>query len=767
MSNLSRRSFLKGAGCSALFGASALAGASALTGCSPKATDPQDAPVQAEAEAPAPDTASGAQSAQAAIAQAQEQLNPQTEGALGSAGACPTLFTSLAVGTHTIENRFFKPGSGTSSISGPTFGPSAYDYFGALADGGCKFFATDSIDTVDVGEVSTRKPTVRTAEGREDAKKFTDAMHEKGATVLSQISGSWSYSPSGTPLASFYENANFPRNEMTVDDIHAWQEAAIRGCTWLKEAGFDGVDINASCDHMFASFMSRFFNKREDEYGPQSFENRSRILCETIRGIREACGDDFIIEVVFSGVEENVEALGEGSECMKIEESREFAKLIEAAGADMIQVRSAFFGNHAIGFFTDLAHVPVAGHTGYGTQMDYTRVASGKVRGDMGGSCALIDVAAAIKEVVSIPVGPVGSMDPRLTPAVIEEYLSQGKIDFIAVNRALIADPSLPNKLKEGRADEITPCNKCCTCFISILPPTDPAAKTCRANPTFARLFKEDGFPEGSAIQPADTTKKVLVVGGGPAGMEAARVAAIRGHQVTLAEAKASLGGTLGFAAMVKGPHERIADYQAYLVAQMDKQGVEVLTNTQVDLAFVQDGGYEAVVVAAGGKRVTPAFADAESLVGIEEASGIAELGQTVVVLGDNVQATDLAAKLVKEGKAVHLVSEADALNYDMDHPSWPRWMNRRWCESKGMVLHFDSTVKSVKDGLCTIEHAGGFTQEIPCDSVVNTVRCEPNTELFDQLVGAGIEAYNVGDSAEPRTIAHATFTGNVAARAL
>lgn len=767
MSNLSRRSFLKGAGCSALFGASALAGASTLAGCAPKATEAQEEPIKTTAEAAPSDISAETQDAQAAIAQAQELLNPQTEGALGSAGSCPALFTNLNVGTHTIENRIFKPGSGTSSISGPTFGPAAYDYFGALADGGCKFFATDSLDTVDVGEVSGRKPTVRTVEGREDAKKFTDAMHEKGATVLSQISGSWNYSPSGVPLASFYENANFPRNEMTLDDIHEWQEAAIRGCVWLKEAGFDGVDINASCDHMFASFMSRFFNKREDEYGPQSFENRSRILCETIRGIREACGKDFLIEVVFSGIEENVEALGESSECMKIEESREFAKLIEAAGADMIQVRSAFFGNHAIGFFTDLAHVPVAGHTGYGTQMDYSRVADGAVRGDMGGSCALIDVAAAIKEAVSIPVGPVGSMDPRLTPEVIEEYLSQGKIDFIAVNRALIADPALPNKLKEGRAEEVAPCNKCCTCFISILPPTDPAAKTCRVNPTFGRLFKENGFSDGSVIQPAAASKKVLVVGGGPAGMEAARVAAIRGHQVTLAETKASLGGTLGFAAMVKGPHERIADYQSYLIAQMDKQGVEVLTGTQVDLAFVKDGGYDAVVVAVGGKRVLPTFPGAETLIGIEEASGIADLGQTVVVLGDNVQATDLATKLVKEGKAVHLVSAANALDYDLDHPSWPRWMNRRWCESKGMTLHFDSTVKTVGNGLCTVEHNGGFTQEIPCDSVVNTTRCEPNTELFDQLVSAGIEAYNVGDSVEPRTISHATFTANLAARAL
>ena len=704
---------------------------------------------------------------QQAIADAQAALNPQAEGALGNSASCPTLFTPLSVGTRTIENRIFKPGSGTSSISGPTFGPAAYDYFGALADGGCKFFSTDSLDTIDIGEVTGKKPTVRTAEGRADAKAFTDAMHAKGATVLSQISGEWQLSSSGEPLTSFYEDANFKRNEMSIDDIHNWQQGAIRGCTYLKEAGFDGVDVNASCDHMFASFLSRFFNKREDEYGPQSFENRSRILCETIAGIREACGDDFIIEVILSGIEENVEMLGEGADCTKVEEACEFAKLVEAAGADMIQVRSSFYGNHAIGFFTDLAHVPVAGHTGYGTQMDFERVGGGVVRGDLGGACALADVAAAMKEVVSIPVGPVGNMDPRLAPDVIEDYLASGKIDFISINRPLIADPELPNKLREDRLGEIAPCNKCCTCFISILPPTNPAAKTCRVNPTFGRLFKDDGFPVGAALPPAEKAKSVLVVGGGPAGMEAARVAALRGHQVTLAEAKSSLGGILTFASLVKGPHERIADFQNYLVGQMDALGITVSYDTAVDADFMKNGGYDAVIIATGGLRTAPVFNGADTLISIEDAAGAADLGETVVVLGDNVQATDLATMLVKQGKFVHLVTENDGLNYDLDHPSWPRWMNRRWCESKGMTFHFSSTVTDVQSGSCTVESSFGLTQTIPCDSVVNTVRCLPVTDLYDTLVASGIEAYNVGDSLNPSTIAHAVATGNQAARAL
>lgn len=760
MSTLSRRSFIKGSGCAALLGAGTVAASAMLGGCAPQ----RMASTQGSSEAT--DTPA-AETPQQAIAEAQASLNPQTDGALGSTAPCPTLFTPLSVGTHTLDNRIFKPGSGTSSISGSTFGPAAYDYFGALADGGCKFFSTDSLDTVDLGEISGRKPTVRTAEGRADAKKFTDAMHAKGATVLSQISGEWKFSSSGVLLTSFFENANFERDEMSIDDIHAWQQAAIRGCTYLKEAGFDGVDVNASCDHMFAAFLSRFFNKREDEYGPQSFENRSRILCETIAGIREACGDDFIIEVILSGVEENVEALGESDACTKIEEACEFAKLIEAAGADMIQVRSSFYGNHAIGFFTDLAHVPVAGHTGYGTQMDYSRVAGGLVRGDLGGANALIDVAAAIKQVVSIPVGPVGSMDPRLTPDIIEDYLASGKIDFISVNRALIADPELANKLRDNRISDIAPCNKCCTCFISILPPTNPAAKTCRVNPTFGRLFKEDGFPEGSALIPAESAKSVLVIGGGPAGMEAARVAALRGHRVTLAEATGSLGGTLTFASLVKGPHERIADFKNYLSGQMDALGVTVLCDTTVDLDFVKTGDYDAAIVATGGQRATPDFAGAETLASIEDAASAAELGQTVVVLGDNVQATDLATMLVKQGKFVHLVSDGDGLNYDLDHPSWPRWMNRRWCESKGMILHFSSTIAEVDDGTCTIESAFGLTQTVPCDSVVNTTRCLPATDLYDSLVANGVEAYNVGDSLEPSTIAHAIATANQAARAL
>lgn len=753
--SMNRRNFLKGAACSAaLFGAF-----SGLSACGLQEQGGANASSQAH---PSTDAAS---SKQGEIIKAQEGLISQDSHGFAATTNCPTLFTSFTVGSHTIENRIFKPSSGTSSISGTSFSPSAYDYFGTLADGGCKFIAIDSINAVDLGEISKKKPTVRTPEGRADAKKFTDHLHAKGATVLTQISGSWTKSSSGTPLASFYENAEFDRKEMSKEDIISWQDAAARGCAWLKEAGFDGVDINASCDHMFASFLSRFFNKRSDEYGPQSLENRARFLTETIQKIRSTCGKDFIIEVLFSGIEGNFEFVGDDGLCTTVSEAKGFAQLIEKAGADMIQVRSSFYGNHAAGFFTDLMHVPAPGHTGYATQYDFELMGNRQVKGDLDGACALIDIAAEIKQAVSIPVGPVGDMDPRLTPDLIDTYLKEGKIDFIATNRSLIADPQWPNKLKAGNRDDITPCNKCLTCFTSILPPSISGAKTCRVNPTFAKLDKD--FKDGSALKPAATQKHVVVAGGGPAGMEAARVLRLRGHNVTLLESTGSLGGLLPCASIVKGPHEKIYDYETYLKSQMEKLGVTVKLDSTATKDTVAELKPDAVIVATGGVHPSLSFKGADKTVPLMDAIEGKVAGDSYVLVGDNVQATDTATMLIKQGKRVTLVCSSNSEQYDLDHPSWPRWQTRRWCQSKGMSIHFESQISEVRDKECVISAKDGTQMVIPCDVVINSERMTPQKSLVDELKQAGYETFVIGDAESPSTISHATYTAHMVARTL
>ena len=174
----------------------------------------------------------------------------------------------------------------------------------------------------------------------------------------------------------------------------------------------------------------------------------------------------------------------------------------------------------------------------------------------------MLDVAREFKDAVSIPVGTVTYMDPAHAPDLFEAALAEGKVDFLLMNRPLTVDPQYANKLKEGRIDEIAPCTRCLHCHFDY----DEEGNTyehCRVNACTQRAFRDD-MPEGFDLPPVGTVKNVMVVGGGPAGMEAARIAALRGHNVTLYEKSGAVGGLLDFASTVKGPHENLSDLRSY-----------------------------------------------------------------------------------------------------------------------------------------------------------------------------------------------------------
>jgi 2,4-dienoyl-CoA reductase-like NADH-dependent reductase (Old Yellow Enzyme family) len=244
---------------------------------------------------------------------------------------------------------------------------------------------------------------------------------------------------------------------MTLEAIRQSIDDVVGASFRALQAGYDGVELNASCTHMLNSFLSRFWNRRTDQYGPQSLENRSRILVEMIQGIKARCGSDFPVVVLYNGREVNVFEVGEDEKCISCEEGIEFAKLFEQAGADLLHIRSVTIGDHAKGFFPELFYLTGAANTGYGHPYDLKRFWPEFVT-KHGGAAGILDTAARIKQAVSIPVMAVGAMDPRLLPDTIESALRDGKIDFVGVNRPLYADPELPNKLAAGKLDEIRPC---------------------------------------------------------------------------------------------------------------------------------------------------------------------------------------------------------------------------------------------------------------------------------------------------------------------
>ena len=319
-----------------------------------------------------------------------------------------------------------------------------------------------------------------------------------------------------------------PTRELSVSEIEAIVGQFADMAERLKKAGFHGIELNAGCNHLLNSFLSRFWNKRQDAYGVGSLESRAKIVVDIIKEVKRLNGKDFAIIALINGAEPGLEKGMTPEECQGI------AKILEAAGADAIHARAEFY-NKPIDpkmrdstQFPDIAFYPETPFP-LGGVVDDSRHGAG----------GWVPLAEAVKKAVSIPVIAIGRLDADLG----EDILRSGKADFISFNRRLMADPELPNKLAEGRLDDIRPCTGCTTCFDNNEKGNPPL---CQVN---AALGKEKEYE----IKPATKVKKVMVVGGGPAGMETARVASLREHEVILYEKERKLGGSMLISSIVKG----------------------------------------------------------------------------------------------------------------------------------------------------------------------------------------------------------------------
>lgn len=740
----SRRSFLKGA---ALTSAAA-AGVMVFPGCSPRTTDDGGSSSKDE------------RAFQESGSQASDR-NPQDDSYTEFTTDYAAVFQPLTINKLTLPNRIVKSSAGSDSIkfAQGEIPRGALTYYEDLAVGGTGFI------WVEQGNIWGAAGIGLSLAQPEDVavwKPLTDMIHSHDALCGMQLLGDvfhFSSSKAHPADLDFNTTSNTP---MTTEEVQEFIERIVSAAENCKAMGFDAVELNASGSHTFDSFLSRFWNtERDDQYGPQTLENRARIVTECIEGIRERCGEDYPIQVLFNPIEENVVQLGDSALCIKKEEGIEFAKLFEKAGANSFHIRSGIFGNHCSAFMTDYFNLPVAGHTAYGTIADFDQHMDGVWEGQRDGVLALMGIAGEIKKNVSIPVGVVGCADPRLAPDLVNDSIASGLIDFVIMNRPLIADPGMPNKLKEGRRDEVAPCAHCLTCFSGSL---EDAPMYCRVNASMTHAYEEE-MPEGTALIEAPTPMKVMVVGGGPAGMEAARIAALRGHVVTLYEKKNTTGGLLSFAASVKGTHEKIEDHKAYLQRQLEVAGVEVVTGEEVDADFVDSVAPDAVVVATGGIRsmVDVPGNDLAHVCSIEDYAS-QELGERVTVVGAGIQAIDFVIYLVKQGKKVTVVHEGPEEDIDKNCPAWVKYSNLSWIRSMGVQIYSGATLEEIDEDAVTISTDYGTVITIPSNNVVSCVDMLPDNTLATKLEDK-YEVHVVGDASMPATIVDAISSGNIAAR--
>jgi len=369
---------------------------------------------------------------------------------------------------------------------------------------------------------------------------------------------------------------------------------------------------------------------------------------------------------------------------------------------------------------------------------------------------------------VSVPVMTVGRLDPMLG----EQALREGKVDFIGMTRRLIADPELPNKIAAGRLDDIAPCTACDNCL---------GSRRCRINANVGT--------EHNTVEKAGEAKKVVIAGGGPAGLEAARVAALRGHDVMLYEKSNKLGGLLPMAALVKGTGiEDLPAIVRYLKRQITGLGVKIRLGEEVSPSVIEDIQPDVVILATGGTTSVPAIPGIYKRNVISNADLHRRLkfllrflrpgalrwltnfylpvGKRVVVIGGGIQGCELGEFLTKRGRKVTIVEKADTLGEGMVDVAMAYLFT--WFKKKGvtMISGVKEYVEITDKGLTLITREGE-TQTIKADSIMSALPLIKNTDLLKSLEGKVPQVYAVGDCREPLLIVDAIADGSRTARAI
>lgn len=517
------------------------------------------------------------------------------------------------------------------------------------------------------------------------------------------------------PSAIATRKRETPR-EMTKDDIKWIIEMIANTAKNVHKCGFEGIELHAAHVYLFSQFLSAATNKRTDEYGG-SVENRCRILVEAIQAIKQTLGQSYPVWVRFN-VQEYYTPDG-----IDINQSMEIAKILEKAGSDAISLSSgdAHYVRSMAGFY-----IPA----GY-----------------------LVPKAEKIKSVVKVPVIAVG----RLTPQLGEEALKAKKADFIAIGRGLIVDPQLPDKARAGRFDDIAPCIACLQCSNRAIMRDAPT--TCTVNAAV-------GLEREWTIKPTSTPKNVAVIGAGPAGLEAARVAALIGHKVTVYEKEKELGGSLILQA-IPPCKDTIFGLINYLQTQLNKSKVKMELGREATAALLLKQKPDTVIVATGANKCNTGDPGKDD--GVTTAASLylkkSKAGKSAVVIGDDRMALEAADFLTENGVATTIVSTKTYKGMAPGMLVALKTLLKERLDEKNVRF-----ISEVKYGAITsrgikVQTPDGCWQEVVADTIVFTDAASVNTNLLSELRKNIAETYVIGDAVIHQEHQDAIFDGSRVAR--
>jgi len=526
--------------------------------------------------------------------------------------------------------------------------------------------------------------------------------------------------PSTVPWEEIYAAGCPPPDVLTFEEILQIVKSFGQAAKKAQIADFDMAEIHACHGYLISNFLSPRTNKRTDWYGG-SLENRMRFLLEVIGEIKCQVGSEYPVCVRVSGIDYEPDGT-------KIEETIELCKRLEAMGVAAIHMSG---GNH---------HQTIHEVSPMGMSLAHN-----------------VWAAEAVKKEIKIPVIASGSITH---PELAESILADGKGDFIGLGRPLWADPQWPLKAVEGRPEDIRPCIRCND---GCLARGDHLAKTISCSVNVA-VCREDEFK----ITKAEHSRNVAVIGGGPAGMEAARVCALKGHQVTLYEQR-ELGGALIEASIPEFKAPDLKPFIDYLRTQTKKLKIKVI-NEEATSKTIKNGGFDAVIVAAG---ATPlALEDVQGITHQKVTSafqvlhGKAKLGRKIAVIGGGIVGTEVGLFLAEQGKEVVFVEMLDTFMNNITFDEKLVYEER--FKKLKVSIHTGKRLEGVSDKGITVVDRYGIRTTISVDTVVLAAGFRPNRDLIDSLRKIpNLQVFEVGDCVRPRKIFDAIHEGHLSAKLL